>query len=44
MFSMIVHETLAWVVDGFLLEFDCIYLRTSVHGSIDVLPINVPGF
>ena len=31
MSSMIVHETLAWVVDGFLLEFDCVYLWTSVR-------------
>ena len=44
MSSMIVHETLAWVVDGFPLEFDCVYLRTSVRGSIDVSPIDVPGF
>ena len=43
MFSMIVHETLAWViVYGFPLEFDCIYLQTFVHGSIHVLPIDVP--
>ena len=38
------HETLAWVIDGFPLEFDCVYLWTSVCGSIDALPINVPGF
>ena len=38
------HETLAWVIDGFLLEFDCIYLWTSVRGSIDVSPVNVPRF
>ena len=44
MSSMIVHETLAWVIDGFLLEFDCVYLWTSVCSSIDVSPIDVPGF
>ena len=44
MSSMIVHETLARVIDGFPLEFDCMYLWTLVGGSIDVSPINVPGF
>ena len=29
---------------GFPLEFDCVYLRTSVRGSIDVSPVDVPGF
>ena len=44
MSSMFIHETLAWVVDGFPLECDCVYLQTLVCGSIDVLHIDVPGF